>query len=160
MFVWHCILNHIWVVSINVYQLVAEKATSFSLTPFPETYVLRKLYFSRNQSCDVEWQCGIQSGTCYEKAWLCMKKKAWLCMKKSVALFELSVASRASHPGYDGILCGQMYARISDSSDLGYQMFWAPGTRYVWASWQGCAKSESLDVIRRLHPLLAICVVV
>ena len=48
--------------------------------------------------------------------------KEWFCMK-SVALKKLIVASRASHPGYDGILCGQMYARISDSSDLGYQMF-------------------------------------
>ena len=51
-----------------------------------------------------------------------VKIKAWFCMK-SVALKKLIVASRASHLGYDGILCGQMYARISDSSDLGYQMF-------------------------------------
>ena len=75
-------------------------------------------------------------------------------------MWKVTVASRASHPGYNGILGGQMYARISDSSDLGYQMFWALGTRYVWASWKGYTKSESLDVIRRLYPLLAIYVIV
>ena len=85
MVVWHCILNHIWVVSINVYQLVAEKATSFSLTPFPETYELKKLYFSRNQSCDVEWQCGSQSGNCYDQSVVLYKKRGFEEIDRSFA---------------------------------------------------------------------------
>ena len=90
--------------------MVAEKATSLSLTPSLRRTSSRVVFLWKANSDQRNDSVAFKVEPVMIKAWFCMK---------SVALKKLIVALRASHPSYDGILYGQMYARISDSSDLG-----------------------------------------
>ena len=102
----HCFFKHT--------SVVAENETSLSLTPSLRRTSSRVVFLWESNSDRRNGSVAFKVEPVIIKAWFCMK---------NVALKKLSVASRAKHLCYDGILCDQMYACISDSSDLGYQMF-------------------------------------